>query len=76
MKCSGEISHNNVIIPALNNHWWDVCVGYMQISERRSVYGFRANFGKEPDSYVYVRRGDSIDTMDEVNENANYIGQY
>lgn len=58
----------------LNNRWWDVCVGALQTAERRSAYGFVGEFTKEPPSYVYVRRGSGITTMDDLKDSRVSIG--
>ena len=63
-----------VLFVALNNGWWDVCVGYMQTNDRLSVYGFVAPMTQEPEIHLYVRKGDSMDTAEEVNDDANAIG--
>ena len=60
----------------LNNGWWDVCVGYMRTSIRKSVYGFVATISQEPVSNVYVREDSSMESLDDVNQHADLIGIY
>lgn len=59
---------------ALNNRWWDVCVGFLQNAERRAGYGFVAEVARELASHVYVKKSSGITTLQEIKDSSNKIG--
>ena len=50
-------------------------MGYIQTKVRKSVYTFMAEVAVAPSVYIVVRKEDSMDTLEEVNEDAKSIGK-
>ena len=51
-------------------------MGYMQTKVRKSVYEFAAEIAPAFPVHIFVRKGESMDTLEEVSESAKSIGKY
>ena len=63
------------LLPGLQNRWFDACVGVAQTPVRKTVFGFLAEYAREPPNYFYVLPGSDISTVDDIRSNG-VIGKY
>lgn len=50
----------------LNNRRFDGCMGVLQTAARRSAMGFVAEFTRLFGAYIYVKKGSSINTLEDI----------
>ena len=62
-------------LTGLHQRWWDACVSWRKNPDRISSVGFVMDFTKTPESYLFVRTGSNINSVNDIRTGSSTIGE-